>query len=124
MKKKIAGLLALLFAMVAALTGCSRGTIDSAAVRDSVIETMEEFYIVEAHAEELGISLSDEEKAAAAESAKAFLAANDQKTLSAMSADEPTVTHVLELMALQSKARAEKDFLRDELQIRNRRGGQ
>lgn len=161
MKKKIAGLLALLFAMAAALTGCSRGTIDNAAeamnvegvsvplgelnfylryqqvqmqrfygslfgenfmnqdlmglgvpygetVRDSVIETMEEFYIVEAHAEELGISLSDEEKAAAAESAKAFLAANDQKTLSAMSADEPTVTHVLELMALQSKARADR----------------
>lgn len=72
-------------------------------VRSSVTETMEEFYIVEAHAEELGISLSDEEKTAAADAAKAFLADNDSKTLTAMSADESAVTHVLELLALQSK---------------------
>lgn len=72
-------------------------------VRSSVTETMEEVYIVEAHAEELGISLSDEEKTAAADAANAFLADNDGKTLTAMSADESAVTHVLELLALQSK---------------------
>lgn len=157
MKKKMAGLLALLFVMMMALAGCSKnGGPDNTAeavnvdgvsiplgevnfylryqqvqmqsaygsyfgedfmnqdlmgagvpygetIRDSVVETMEEFYIVEAHAEELGISLSDEEKAAAAEAAQAFLGANDSKTLSAMSADEATVTHVMELLALQSK---------------------
>lgn len=158
MKKKMAGLLAILFVMMTALTGCSRGsTLDAAAeavnvdgvsismgevnfylryqqtqmhgmysglfgedfmnqdlmgtgvpygqsIRDMAVETLEEYYVVEAHAEELGVALTDEEKAAAADAAKAFLAANDSKTLTAMSADEATVTRVLELAALQQKA--------------------
>lgn len=157
MKKKMAGLLTLLFVTMTALSGCSKNnaldytaeaiSVDGVSVplgevnfylryqqvqmqgaygtyfgedfmnqdlmglgvpygetvRDSVVETMEEFYIIEAHAEELGISLSDEEKTAAADAAKAFLTANDSKTLAAMSADETTVTHVMELIALQSK---------------------
>lgn len=157
MKKKMAGLFALLFMMMTALTGCAGGNApDNTAeaikvagvsvpmgelnfylryqqvqmqgfygaffgadfmnqdlmgmgvpygetVRDSVVESMEEFYVVEAHAEELGIALSEEEKNAAAEAAKAFIAANDKKALTAMSADEATVTHVMELIALQSK---------------------
>lgn len=72
-------------------------------VRDTVVETLQEYYVVEAHAQELGISLTDEEKNKAAEAAKAFLAANDSRALKAMTADEGTVTHLLELMALQSK---------------------
>lgn len=157
MKKKMAGLFALLFAMMVALTGCSgSNTVDSNAeaanvggtsvplgevnfwlryqqtqmqemygalfgedfmnqdltgtgtvygkmLCDAVLETLEEYYVVEAHAEELGVTLSDEEKAAAADAAKAFLEANDSKTLAAMTADEATVTHVLELAALQEK---------------------
>lgn len=161
MKKKIAGLLALLFVMMTALTGCAESTVDETAeainvngisvpmgevnfylryqqvqmqglygslfgtdfmnrdlmgmgvpygetVRDTIVETMEELYVVQAHAEELGISLSEEEKSAAAEAAKAFLAANDQKTLSAMSADEETVAHVLEMLALRSKVYSDR----------------
>lgn len=157
MKKKMAGLLAILFTMMMALTGCSgSNTVDGAAeainvegvsvplkevnfmlryqqmqvqgmygslfgegfmnqdimgtgstygatVRDIVLETMEEYYVVEAHAEELGVSLSDEEKAAAEEAAKAFIAANDSKALDAMTADEATVAHVLQMAALQNK---------------------
>lgn len=157
MKKKMAGLLAILFAMMMALTGCSGNSpVDGTAeainvdgvsvplgevnfmmryqqtqvqgmyaslfgedfmnqditgtgspygvtVRDMIVETMEEYYVVEAHAEELGVSLSDEEKAAASEAAKAFIAANDSETLTAMTADEAAVTHVLQLAALQNK---------------------
>jgi parvulin-like peptidyl-prolyl isomerase len=157
MKRKMAGLLAILFAMTTALTGCSAGNkLDNSAeamnvdgvsvplgevsfllryqqtqmqamygslfgddfmnqdlmglgtpygetIRDSVVETLQEYYVVEAHAEELGVELDDDEKAAAADAAAAFLAANDSKTLKAMSADEETVTHVLELMTLQQK---------------------
>lgn len=157
MKRRMAGVLALLFVMTTALTGCSgSNTLDSTAeamnvsgvsvplgevnfylryqqtqmqsfygsyfgedfmnqdlmglgtpygetVRDTVVETLQEYYVVEAHAEELGISLTDEEKNAASEAAKAFLAANDSKALSAMTASEATVTHVLEMMALQNK---------------------
>ena len=158
MKRKIAGLFALLLAMSTAVTGCSGkitldGTAEAASVngvsiplsevnfylryqqsqmqsmygayfgenfmsqdlmgigvpygetiRDTVVETLEEYYIVEANAEELGVSLSEEEKAAASEAAQAFLAANDSETLEAMTADEASVTHVLELAALQTKA--------------------
>lgn len=79
------------------------GTPYGETVRDTVVETLQEYYVVEAHAEELGVSLTEEEKNQAAEAARAFLAANDSRALKAMSADEATVTHVLELMTLQSK---------------------
>lgn len=79
------------------------GTPYGNTMRDGVVEMMEDYYVIEAHAEELGVSLSEEEKTKASEAAKAFLAANNSKTLKAMSADEATVTHVLELMALQAK---------------------
>lgn len=157
MKKNMAGVLALLFMMAAALTGCAAGggldrtaeamNVDGVSVplgevnlylryqqtqmqgfygmyfgedfmnqdlmglgvpygntvRDTVVETLQEYYVVEAHAQDLGIALTDEEKNSASEAAKAFLAANDSKALKAMTADEATVTHLLELMALQSK---------------------
>ena len=157
MKRKIAGLFALLLTVATAVTGCSgRITLDGTAeaasvngvsiplsevnfylryqqaqmqsmygayfgedfmsqdlmgtgtpygetIRDTVVDTLEEYYIVEANAEDLGVSLSEEEKAAASEAAQAFLAANDSETLEAMTADEAAVTHVLELAAFQSK---------------------
>lgn len=84
------------------------GTVYGETVRDSVLETLQEYYLVEAAAEELGVSLDEEEKEAANEAAKAFLAANDSKTLELMTADEDTVTHVLELMTLQNKVYANR----------------
>ena len=83
------------------LIGTGRPYGDS--VRDSVIEAFNEFYIIEKHAEELGVSLTDEERKAAADAAKEFVEDNDKKTLAAMTADEKTVTHVLELQTLQHK---------------------
>lgn len=80
------------------------GSIYGETVKDTVMQTLEEYYLVEAHADDLGISLTDEDKDAVATAADAFLAANDSKTLEAMSADKETVAHVLELMALQNKA--------------------
>lgn len=79
------------------------GTPYGTTIRDTVADTLQEYYVVEAHAEELGVSLTEEEKEQAAEAARTFLAANDSKTLKAMSADEATVTHVLQLITLQSK---------------------
>lgn len=72
-------------------------------IRDSAAEALKEFYLVEAHAGELGVALEDQEKSEASEAAKAFLEANDSKTLEAMTADEATVSHVMELLTLQSK---------------------
>lgn len=162
MKRRMAGVLALLSAMALGVTGCSVGNMPDATaeavkvegvsvplgevnfllryqqtqmqssygmffgedylnqdlmgtgtpygvtMRDSVVETLEEYYLVEAHAEELGVALTEEDKTKASDAAKAFLAANDSKTLKAMSADEATVTHVLEMMALQSQVYANR----------------
>lgn len=79
------------------------GSVYGESIRDMVLDMLEEYYVVAAHAEELGVSLSDEEKQAAADAAAAFTAANSSETLSAMTADEATVAHVLELAALQNK---------------------
>ncbi len=80
------------------------GTVYGNTVRDTVVDTLSEYYVVEANAEDLGVSLTEEEKNKASEAAKAFIAANGSAALKAMSADEATVTHVLELMALRNKA--------------------
>ncbi len=157
MKRKTAGILALLFAITMAVTGCSgSNTVDSTAeavsvdgvsiplgevnfylryqqtqiqslysslfgddflnqdlmgtgsvygetVRDTVLEALEEYYIVEANAEDLGVTLSDEEETAIGEAVTAFLAANDSETLEKLSADEATVTHFLQLVTIQNK---------------------
>lgn len=84
------------------------GTVYGVSVRDSIVEMLQEYYLVEAAAEDIGVSLSEEEKEAAADAAKAFLAANESKTLEVMTADEETVTHVLELLTLQNKAYANR----------------
>lgn len=158
MKKKTAGLLAVMFAVMTVLTGCSgsnkldntaeainvdgvsvpmgevnfflryqeiqmhsyfgsyfgddfmnqdltgSGEVYGVTMRDTVVDSLEELYLIEAKAEELGISLSEENDAAIADAVNTFLSANDSTTLEAMSADQATVTHILELLTLQGKA--------------------
>lgn len=81
------------------LTGT--GTIYGETMRENIVDQMTDYYIVEAHADELGISLSDTDVADAETAAQEFCSANDSKTLKAMSADEATVAHVLKLAKLQ-----------------------
>ncbi len=83
------------------LTGS--GSVYGETVRDSVLEMLEELYVIEAHAEELDVALDEDDESAISEAALTFLASNDSDTLSLMSADEETVTHVLELLRLQVK---------------------
>ncbi len=162
MKKRFSGVLALLFTMMMALTGCAQtATLDNTAevvnvdgvsipmgelnfylryqqaqmqnfygvyfgedymnqdlmgmgvpygetVRDTTVDALIECYLVEAHADELGIALTDEDHARIAEAVKTFIADNDSKTLELMSADEATVIRVLELTTLQMKAYADR----------------
>ena len=79
------------------------GKVYGETMRDSAVEQLEEYYLVEANAEELGVALSDEDESKIADTVQAFLDANDSKTLDAMSADQATVTHVLELITLQQR---------------------
>lgn len=79
------------------------GSVYGVTMRDTLLDQLEEYYLVEANAEELGISLTDEDESKIADTVQAFLAANDSKTLDAMTADEATVTHVLKLITLQQR---------------------
>ncbi len=79
------------------------GSVYGVTMRDTLLDQLEEYYLVETNAEELGVSLTDEDESKIADTVQAFLAANDSKTLDAMTADEATVTHVLELITLQQR---------------------
>ena len=47
------------------------GTPYGVTIRDSVVETLKEYYVVEAHADDIGVSLTEDEKNRVAEAAKA-----------------------------------------------------
>jgi hypothetical protein len=71
-------------------------------IKESITEELTQLVLAEQHMDEYGVSLSDEQKAAASEAAAAFIEANDAETLELISADQETVTRYLELLAIQS----------------------
>lgn len=72
-------------------------------MKDSAIQSLQNMYLLEDHMEEYDVTITAEEKAAMEDAAEAFLAANDQETLDAMSADKDTVVRMLELSTIQTK---------------------
>lgn len=69
-------------------------------------DQMEEFkllYVLEAEAPNYQVALTEEEKAAAAEAAKAFMDANTPQVKKAVAAEQADVEHVLMLMTIQNK---------------------
>lgn len=72
-------------------------------MKESVMNTMRDYYILEDKAEEYGIRLDadDQEKISAA--ADAFLEANEDYTKEQMTADKETVERVLTLMTLSAR---------------------
>ena len=67
-------------------------------------ETLTQLALVKEHAEELGVELSDDEKAAITAAAEQFLADNGEEVLAKMNATQETVEEALTLRTLQSKA--------------------
>lgn len=82
------------------------GTTMQDNVKDSVMQSMFDMYTLEAHMVEYDVELTDAEKTAIADTASAFLAANDDKALEALGADEETVVQYLTLATIQSKMHA------------------
>ena len=83
------------------LTG--NGEAYGTVMKESVLEELKEMTILEQHMADYNVEVTEEEKAAIAEAAKAFLEENDKNVLKAMSATEETVTRVLTLYTIQSK---------------------
>lgn len=72
-------------------------------VKQSVVDQIHEYYTMQAHMEEYGISLSDEEKQKITEVAAAFISANSQTALNEMGATQQIVEEMLTLATIQDK---------------------
>lgn len=72
-------------------------------LKEDIIEEIHEMVTLRDHMSEYGVSLSDEEKSAITNAAKAFMSANDAKTLQAMGATQEIVEEVLSLYTIQHK---------------------
>lgn len=72
-------------------------------VKDSVMESLKQFYILEDHMEEYGVSLSDEEKAKIEKTAQKFDEENPLESKKLISAEKQYVERVLTLFTIQNK---------------------
>ncbi len=72
-------------------------------VKDSILESLENMYLMEEHMDEYEVSLSDEEKSAIEAAASEFNSANELSDKEKVSGDTDTVERVLELLTIQKK---------------------
>lgn len=88
-------------------TEVSDGVTYEDSVKDEAMTTMQEIIVVRQHAEELGVSLTDEEVAEIAATAEAFVAANESELLDLVSGSVESVTELLTLFEIDSKCTEE-----------------
>lgn len=81
----------------------SDGETYEKSVKDSVIDSLEQLYILEDHRKDYDVELSDEEKEAVTKTAKKFIKNNGLEEKKVISADQKTVEKVLTLMTVSSK---------------------
>lgn len=82
------------------------GTTMTDSVKNSVMENIRECYLMDAHAADYGVELTEEEKAAITQAAATFLADNSPQALEKMGATQETVEEMLRLNKMQAKMRA------------------
>lgn len=73
--------------------------------KDSIMKELQEYYLLDAHAAEYNVSLTEEELAAFDAAADAFLKANKSDAKKLISADKETVVEYLRLVKLAEKMR-------------------
>lgn len=71
--------------------------------RDSVMDTIKSLYVLNEHAAEYEVTISEEEQAKIEEAAKAFMEANDEATLAELAVSESDMVTYLELMTIRQK---------------------
>ncbi len=72
-------------------------------VKDSVMETLQQMYILEDHMEEYSVTLTDEDKAAIQKAAKKFDEGNELAAKELISGEKEYVERVLTLLTIQKK---------------------
>ena len=71
--------------------------------KDSIMDSLEEMYVLDEHKDDYKVSLSDDEEKSIEDAAKKFTDSNDSAAKDTVSGDEKTVKKVLELLTLQKK---------------------
>ncbi|MCC8137809.1 MAG: hypothetical protein LIO76_07040 [Clostridiales bacterium] len=67
------------------------------------VETLQEMVLARQHMDEYDVALTEEEETAISEAAAAFIEANDEETLEAMSATQEIIEEYLQLITIQTK---------------------
>ena len=79
------------------------GSTMTDSVKESVMDTLEEYYLMDAHAADYGVELTEEEKTAITQAASQFLADNTKQACEKMGATQETVEEMLRLYKIQAK---------------------
>ncbi len=74
-------------------------------VKETIMTTMQELIVIRQHAEELGVSLTEEEVAEITAVAEEFIADNDEASLALVSGTVENVVEVISLFVLDEKCR-------------------
>ena len=82
------------------------GTTMTDSVKKSVMEDLQEYYLLDAHATDYEVALTDEEKQAITAAATQFLTDNSEAAAKVMGATQQTVEEMLRLRKIQTKMRA------------------
>lgn len=73
--------------------------------KDDVMDTIKTLYVLKAHAEEYGVTISEEDQAKIEEAAKAFMEANEKSVLEELAVSESDLVTYLELMTYRQRMR-------------------
>ena len=88
-------------------TEVEEGTTYEESAKETIMQSLEELYLVNEHAGDYSVSLTDEEKKSIEDAADQFVEANDAEVRDVISGDKETVQKVLELFTIQQKVQTE-----------------
>lgn len=69
--------------------------------KDDLMESLQKMYVIRAHAEEYGVTLTEEDNTRIEEAVNAFMEANDEETLKELAVSESDLVTYLELRTIQ-----------------------
>lgn len=81
------------------------GTTYEDTVKEGIVDTLKQMYILEDHMSEYNVTLTADEEAKIAETAKKIVDANDAETNKVISANEEVVSELLRLFTISNKMR-------------------
>lgn len=84
-------------------TEIEEGKTMEADVKANVMESLQDLYLMDTHAEEYGIALTDEDNAAIEKAVAKFVKKNDSSVLKKISGEEEIITEVFRLLTIESK---------------------